>query len=147
MVSQFAMKARRCTYVSPHIRQRLVHLFFSVESREMSSKKLHILIDAYKAPASASPFFFCRRRQTPCKNATSSSWWVLSCFLRMASELNEVLHKNLSPFCRKYCTIKVAPCLLFHCRQKLLVILHYSKHFKLKQMRNNQNMRKMYKII
>ena len=32
--------------------------FFSVESREMSSKKLHILIDACKAPASASPFFF-----------------------------------------------------------------------------------------
>ena len=58
-------------------------------------------------------------------------------FLRIVSECDrfvEILHHQ-----------RWRPNLRFHFRQKLLVILHYSKSFK--WMRSNQNTWKMYKII
>ena len=53
--------------------------------------------------------------------------------------LNTVLHKKILHHQRW------RPHLRFHCRQNLLVTLHYSKSFK--WMRSNRNTGKMYKII
>jgi len=66
MAGQFALKARRCTYVFARIRQRLLrHLFLCQRQRNVFSKTSHL--DAYKAPASASPFFFTEGDETPSK--------------------------------------------------------------------------------
>ena len=115
MVGQFAVTARLCVYVFPRIRHWLLLYLFLLP--KVTNRLL--------------------------KNATS--WWVLPCFLRIASECSTspkktepaiVLWKVLHH--QRWCTI-----LQFHCRQKLLVIIHYSKSFK--WMRSNQNTGKCIK--
>ena len=97
--------------------------------------RYHLLLDL---------FFPLKVTKCLLKNATF--WWVQSCFLRMASDCS-ILQKTEPAIV----SLKILhqqrwhPNLQFHCRQKLLVILHYSKTFK--WMRSNQNTGKMYKII
>ena len=145
MVSQSAMKARRCSYVFLHIRQRLLcHLFLSVKSNEMSSKKRHILMHISWHQRLLHLFFFTEGDKTPSKNATS--WWQCGhIFLRMASEFST--SQKTDYFVEILYHQRWWPNLLFHCRQKLLVILHYSKSLKLEKMRSNKNTKKMYQII
>ena len=61
------MKARRCAYVFSRLRQRLLHHpFFGRRQRNVFSKMSHL--DAYTAPASASPLFSTKGDETPAKN-------------------------------------------------------------------------------
>ena len=144
MVVQFATKARRYAYVFPRYKAAaLASPFFFVEGSETSSKKRHILMHIRHWLLL---HFFFSLMATKCLLKNATSWWVLSHFLGMASECSTSQKLSLRSFHRKYCTIKDRrPNLRFHCRQKLLVILHYSKRFK--WMRSNQNTGKMYKII
>ena len=119
----------------PRIRQRLLQHLFRVKGSETSSKKSHILMRIRH-------LFFAESNETRFKKRAPHL--DKCCFLVDEWPLNAVLHKKkiLNPrsFRRKYCSN-----IRFHCRQKLLVILHYSKSFK--WIRSNQNTRRMYKII
>ena len=76
--------------------------FFSVKSNEMSSKKRHKYLDAYKAPASASPFFFSRKVTKRLLKMPHLDDSAVTSFYKWP--LNSILHKKLSLrlFCRKY---------------------------------------------
>ena len=61
-------------------------------------------LDAYKAQASASPFFLLKVTRSLLKNTTC--WLVMSHFLRMASECSTSQKLSLRSFYRNYWTIK-----------------------------------------
>ena len=97
-------------------------------------------LDAYKAPASGSPFFSSKGDETPAQKS--------HILMSAVTPLNEVLHKKLSlrKFRRKYCTINdSAQTYDFSAYKKLLVIIHYSESFK--RIESYHSAGKMYKII
>ena len=136
------MKARQCTYLFPHLRQQLLRHPFSLEGSDMSSKKRLILMRIWHQLLLH--FFFPKKR-----------------FPKKRLILMSAVMFSMNGFWMQYFTKKAEPLIvskiilhhqrwcpnfnIFHCRQKLLVILQYSESFK--WTRSNQNTGNMYKII
>ena len=139
MVGQFAVKARGCANVFPCMKEAApASPFFSVKGRETCSKKCHILMCIRHR------LLFHLLFSTEGDETLSKKLHILMNAVMFSTNglwMQLVLHKKLSlrPFRRKY-----RPNLWFQCRQKLLVIHHYSKSFK--WMRSKQKTGKMYKL-
>ena len=136
------MKARPWAYVFPHLRQWLLRHLFSLEGSETSSKKHLILMRI--SHQLLLHFFF--PKETPSKKMP---YLDECCHVFYEWPLIAVIHKKAEPAIVSQIILhhqRWCPNFnIFHRRQKLLVILQYSKSFK--WIRSNQNTGKMYKII
>ena len=119
-----------CTYIFPHLRQRLLgHLFFFRQrKRKVFSKTSHF--HAYKALAPASPFFLLKATKCPIKKMPDLDdhchifyEWPLGMWYFIKNWACDHFIGNLHHQWWR-------PNPWFHCRQKLLAILPYSKSFK-----------------